>query len=121
MRWLVALLPFSGCLGVVSIVHTAPVAPIHFLNSLEEAVCAINLWRDEQPAAEADANWLELTDQPSLMPGERTSVGARLSRGPYRLRAISCTGRAIVQTELSSLRADQVIELSLPKPMDPPL
>lgn len=126
MRWLVALPLLSGCLSVAAVVHTAatrpaPVAPIHFVNSLDETVCAINLWRDEQPAAEADANWLELTDLPLLMPGERVSVGARLSAGPYWLRAIGCTGRALFQTELRSVRADQEIVLAHPAPMDVPL
>lgn len=91
-----------------------PISAIHFVNATDVPVCAVNLWHDDQPLEQADADWLELTEVRRLLPGQRVSVGARLTDGPYRVRALSCEGVPVAQAQLPSLRPEQLIELVVP-------
>jgi hypothetical protein len=78
-----------------------PSPTVTFENRLKEPVCAINLWRPSQPPAEAEANWLELTELFQLAPGQQVSVGILPREGAYRLRAIGCEARAFVLYDVS--------------------
>ncbi len=107
MRWakegllLLAAATFPACLSLFSfgassfVNHAQNVErqpTIEFVNELGVTICAINLWREAGPAADATANWLELTDVPELEAGARVVVGMQPRDAPYRLRAVDCDG-----------------------------
>lgn len=94
---------------------------ITFLNELSEPICAINLWRPSQPATEAEANWLELTDLPRLEPGQRVKVGFVPRDGSYFLRAIGCGDRAFALSSvtLASITPGSTLSLGVAPPPPP--
>lgn len=98
---------------------------IEFVNDLGLTVCAINLWRESGPAADATANWLELTDVSELEPGARVAVGMQPRDAPYRLRAVSCDGvvrmDSIVQVTAGQQLHLHARPLSVPVQMPPSL
>jgi hypothetical protein len=82
----------SGCLGslVSHVVDTERQPTLTFTNRLGVPVCAINLWRPSQPAEEAAADWMELTDVVELEPGASLTVGFVPHDGRYFVRALGC-------------------------------
>ncbi|MDP1922254.1 MAG: hypothetical protein Q8L14_38805 [Myxococcales bacterium] len=118
----VEALVLGGGLGMEHIKNTERQPTITFHNGLSEPVCAINLWRASQPAAEADANWLELTDLTRLDPGQQVSVGIRPRDSAYQLRALGCGGRAssLYSVSLSELIPGSRVTLGAPPPTPTP-
>lgn len=119
MRLTLVLALTAGCAVFPLGVQAPPTTPLHFVNGFTVPLCAVNLWRPSQPAAEAEANWLELAELTELAPTERVSVGIKLKDGPYRLRAIACSGAVVLDGELRSLSADQELRLA-PRTLEPP-
>lgn len=108
---------FPGCFSLLSIGASALPAhaqnverqpTIEFVNDLSITVCAINLFRESGPAADATANWLELTDVPELEPGARVAVGMQPRDAPYRLRAVDCDG---------FVRTDSIVQVVAGQPL----
>ncbi len=112
----------GGGLAVNHIQNTERQPTITFHNGLSEPVCAINLWRASQPASEADANWLELTDLARLEPGQDVSVGIRPRDSAYQLRALGCGARAssLYIVSLSELTPGSKLTLGAPTPTPTP-
>ena len=123
----------QGCVGVEFLVigavagardhieNTERQPTITFLNELSEPLCAINFWRPSQPATEAEANWLELTDLPRLEPGQRVKVGFVPRDGSYFLRAIGCGDRAFALSSvtLASITPGSTLSLGVAPPPPP--
>lgn len=81
---------------------------VEFVNELPMPVCAINLWRDQGPAADREANWLELTDLLRLEPGQKVRVGMQPRDAVYHLRAVDCGGVVRLDTEVTPIAGQQV-------------
>lgn len=81
---------------------------IEFVNELPMPVCAINLWRDQGPAGDREANWLELTDLLRLEPGQKVRVGMQPRDAVYHLRAVDCGGVVRLDTEATPIPGQQV-------------
>jgi hypothetical protein len=92
---------------------------IEFVNDLGITVCAINLWREAGPAADATANWLELTEVPELEPGARVRVGMQPRDALYRLRAVDCDG-FVRSDSIVQVTAGQTLQLKTNAPPPPP-
>jgi hypothetical protein len=124
---ILAMSCFASGLGAAEIVATAAgdhirnterTAAITFENGLKEPICAINLWRPSQPPAEAEANWLELTELLQLEPGQRVTVGLQPRDGSYHLRALGCGARGFALSEvvLPQVLPGSVLLLGTPPP-----